>query len=85
VKPSDAQLAVMVLAMSEGYIRPSSPTHARRLNVSPARATRTVTQCVRVKWLRGIGDGRYRLTDKGAEHVPSAPRPRFDGETWAEF
>jgi Mn-dependent DtxR family transcriptional regulator len=74
VKPTDAQMAAMVLAMSEGYIRPSSPTHARRLNVSPARATRTVAQCVRVKWLRSIGDGRYRLTDEGAEHVPSTPR-----------
>jgi Mn-dependent DtxR family transcriptional regulator len=78
-------MAVMVLAMSEGYIRPSSPTHARRLNVHPSRATRTVAQCVRAKWLRSIGDGRYQLTDEGAGHVSSAPRPRFDGETWAEF
>jgi hypothetical protein len=38
------KLVLMVLAMSEGYIRPSSPTHARRLNVDPSRATRTVAQ-----------------------------------------
>jgi hypothetical protein len=74
MKPTDAQMSVLVLAMAEGYIRPSSPTHAKRLNTNTGRATRTVAQCVRQKWLRSIGDGRYRLTEAGTALVPSTPR-----------
>jgi hypothetical protein len=85
VKPTDRQLAALVLAEAEGYIRPASPTHARRCVTSVGHLTNTAKQCQAHGWLKPISGGRYTLTDAGREFVPGRPAPRFDGETWAQF
>jgi hypothetical protein len=85
VKPTDRQQAALVLAESEGYIRPASPTHARRCATTVGHLTNTAKQCQRNGWLCPISGGRYTLTEAGHGLVPSRPRPRSDGETWAQF
>jgi hypothetical protein len=85
VKPTDRQMACLVLAESEGYIRPASPTHARRCATTVGHLANTAKQCQRASWLRPISGGRYVITDTGRVFVPSKPRPRSDGETWAQF
>lgn len=85
MRPSAPQLAAMVLAESEGYVRPASPTHARRCATTTGRLAATVKACQARGWLRPVAGGRFVLTDAGREHVPSRPRPRFDGTEWATF
>jgi hypothetical protein len=78
--PSVAQKTAMVLAESEGYLRPASPTHAKRCRTSVAALARTARSCVANGWMRPISGGRYQLTDAGREHVPSVRKP-----DWYEF
>jgi hypothetical protein len=85
VKPSDRQLAALVLATSEGYLRPASATHARRCGTTCGRLSKTVVVCVRQGWLKPISDGRYVVTEAGQAFVPSSPVPRSDGVEWARF
>lgn len=70
MKPSAPQLAAMILAESEGYVRPASPTHARRCATSIGGLTRTAKACQTHGWLRAEAAGRFVLTDAGREHVP---------------
>jgi hypothetical protein len=85
VKPSDHQLAALTLAVSEGYIRPASATHARRCRTTCGRLSKTVAVCVRQKWMWPISGGRYVVTEAGQAFVPSSPVPRSDGVEWARF
>jgi hypothetical protein len=85
VKPSDRQLATLVLATSEDYVRPASATHARRCGTTCGRLSKTVAVCVRQGWLKPISDGRYVVTEAGQAFVPSSPVPRSDGVEWARF
>lgn len=78
MKPSERQRAVLFLAESEGYVRPASPTHARRCNTSVGNLSKTAAVCHRQGWLRPISDGRYVITDAGREHVPGTPIPAPD-------
>jgi hypothetical protein len=85
VRPSGRQLSALVLATSEGYVRPASPTHARRCGTTCGRLSKTVAVCVRQKWMRPVSDGRYVVTEAGQAFVPSSPVPRSDGVEWARF
>lgn len=85
MRPSPQQQAALVLAMTEGYVRPASATHARRCNTSCGRLSKTVAVCVRQGWLRQIPGQRFAITEAGEQFVPSQPVPRSDGETWARF
>jgi hypothetical protein len=70
--PSDQQMAALVLAMADGYVRPSSPTHMHRAR--NRRLGVTVKACVAAGWLRPISGGRFTLTEAGEQFVPSRPR-----------
>lgn len=71
--PTEQQMAAMILAMSEGYLRPASPTHQRRTR--NRRLDATVKACVAAGWMAPISGGRFRLTEAGEALVPSRPRP----------
>jgi hypothetical protein len=73
MRPSEIQQAALVLATSEGYVRPASATHARRCGTTCGRLSKTVAVCVRQGWLRPISDGRYVVTEAGQAFVPSSP------------
>lgn len=88
VPVTTAQMAALVLAMSEGYVRPESATHARRCNTSTGRLFETCKTLCRTDppLMKAISGGRYQATDAGHEHVPSTPvRRRFDGTEYVEF
>jgi hypothetical protein len=76
--PTAAQLAALFLAEGDSYIRPASPTHARRCATSVNRLGNTVQACQRLGWLAPISEGRYVLTDAGREFVPGTPVPARD-------
>lgn len=71
--PSKQQMAAMILAMSEGYVRPVSPTHQRRTR--NRRLGATVKACTAAGWMRPISDGRFKLTEAGEAFVPHHSRP----------
>jgi hypothetical protein len=71
--PTEQQFAVLVLATSEGYVRPASATHQRRTR--NRRLGVTVKACVAAGWMAPISGGRFRLTEAGEALVPSRPRP----------
>jgi hypothetical protein len=88
VKPNEKQTAILFLAEADGYVRPSSPTHARRCGFDTVgRFSRSVKVCHDQRWLRPARGGTFVLTDAGREFVPSSPivKPRSDGTEWARF
>lgn len=66
--PSEQQMAAMILAMSDGYVRPASPTHQKRTR--NRRLGATVKACTAAGWMRPISDGRWALTEAGEALVP---------------
>jgi hypothetical protein len=73
--PTDQQRAAMILACSEGYVRPTSPTHQRRTN--NRRLVETVKACQRAGWMtQGVG-GQWVLTEAGHALVPSTPLRQY--------
>lgn len=72
MRPSDSQAAALNLARAEGYVRPASSSHARRLGTTPAVLSRTVKSCVRHGWLRHDVGGKHVLTDVGAAFFAGA-------------
>jgi hypothetical protein len=84
-KPSDSQMAAMVLAMADGYVNPSSATHARRCRTSTGRLDATCRACVQRGWMRSISGARYALTEAGEALIPhvAAPTRVADDPRWA--
>lgn len=73
MKPSDLQRAALFLAVSDGYVRPASATHAHRCRTTSGRLSKAAQICQRQGWLKPISDGRYTITEEGAKFVPSTP------------
>lgn len=62
-RPTEAQQAVLRFAVEEGYVRPGSPTHARKLDTTTGRLRRTCEALAgSAGWLRAAAGGKYMPT-----------------------
>jgi hypothetical protein len=67
---SEQQKRVLEFARSNGYVVPTSPTHARKCATTQAGLARTV-RSLRPELLRLGVQGRCVLTERGEELVPA--------------